>query len=314
MKTMKRKKPAIRSKILTFLLFSASLACTGLCLAHLIPYAEEEMRAASLHAELIALHEGGAGIDEVSAAKEPDTFVVEPDSYAALEGEGQPVAVENDGNAGVGDSMETPEAAEIEDAAGVQQASEVHSGLAALHQKNRDCIAWITIEDTAIDYPVMYRPQSKDYYIYRDFYGERSSSGSLYISEICDPDTCDNLIIYGHHMSSGTMFAALDKYKKQSFYEAHPTIRLERLSGVETYEIVFAFTTPVYTGNDFKYYAFARAANEAEFNAYIANCQARALYDTGKTASYGDKLLTLSTCEYSQKNGRMVVVARRMDA
>ena len=312
---MKRKKPAIRSKILTFLLFTASLACTGLCLAHLIPYAEEEMRAASLHAELIALHEGGAGIDEVSDAREPDASVVEPDCYAALEGEGQPVAVENDGNAGVVDNMETPEAAEIEDAADVQQASESRSGLTALHQKNRDCIAWITIEDTAIDYPVMYRPQSKDYYIYRDFYGERSSSGSLYISEICDPDTCDNLIIYGHHMSSGTMFAALDKYKKQSFYEAHPTIRLERLSGVETYEIVFAFTTPVYTaGNDFKYYAFARAANEAEFNAYIANCQARALYDTGKTASYGDKLLTLSTCEYSQKNGRMVVVARRMDA
>ena len=285
---MKRKKPAIRSKILTFLLFAASLACTGLCLAHLIPYAEEEMRAASLHAELVALHEGGAGIDGNWATREPD--------------------------ASVGDNLETPEAAEIEDAAGVQQASEVHSGLAALHQKNRDCIAWITIEDTAIDYPVMYRPQSKDYYIYRDFYGERSSSGSLYISEICDPDTCDNLIIYGHHMSSGTMFAALDKYKKQSFYEAHPTIRLEWLSGVETYEIVFAFTTPVYTGNDFKYYAFARAANEAEFNAYIANCQARALYDTGKTASYGDKLLTLSTCEYSQKNGRMVVVARRMDA
>lgn len=311
---MKRKKPAIRSKILTFLLFAVSMACTGLCLAHLIPYAEEEMRAASLHAELVALHEGGTGIDGNWATREPDASVVEPDCYAALEGEGRPAAVENAGNAGVGDNLETPEAAEIEDAAGVQQASEVHSGLAALHQKNRDCIAWITIEGTAIDYPVMYRPQSKDYYIYRDFYGERSSSGSLYISEICDPDTCDNLIIYGHHMSSGTMFAALDKYKKQSFYEAHPTIRLERLSGVETYEIVFAFTTTVYTGNDFKYYAFARAANEAEFNAYIANCQARALYDTGKTASYGDKLLTLSTCEYSQKNGRMVVVARRMDA
>ena len=191
---------------------------------------------------------------------------------------------------------------------------EAPSPYAALKEQNEDFYGWLSIEGTEIDYPVMYRPQSKDYYIYRDFYGERSSSGSLYISEICDPDTCDNLIIYGHHMSSGTMFAALDKYKKQSFYEAHPTIRLERLSGVETYEIVFAFTTPVYTGNDFKYYAFARAANEAEFNAYIANCQARALYDTGKTASYGDKLLTLSTCEYSQKNGRMVVVARRMDA
>ena len=72
MKTMKRKKPAIRSKILTFLLFAASLACTGLCLAHLIPYAEEEMRAASLHAELVALHEGGAGIDGNWATREPD--------------------------------------------------------------------------------------------------------------------------------------------------------------------------------------------------------------------------------------------------
>lgn len=314
---MKRKKTAFRSRILTFLLLAGSLACAGLCLAHMIPYFEEEMRTASLHAELVALHEGGVETGGDWEAQEPDVPAASPS--APFAGEGQTAAAENDGNAGPLDDVEMPETSEDageegEAAEAARQTAESRSGLAALHQKNADCIAWITIEGTAIDYPVMYRPQNKDYYIYRDFYGERSSAGSLYISEICDPDTCDNLIIYGHHMSSGTMFAALDKYKKKSFYEAHPLIRLERLSGVETYEIIFAFTTPVYTGNDFEYYAFARAASEAEFNAYIAGCQARALYNTGKTASYGDRLLTLSTCEYSQKNGRMVVVARRIDA
>ena len=101
--------------------------------------------------------------------------------------------------------------------------------------------------------------------------------------------------------------------KKRSFYEDHRYIRFETLDGAYTYEVVFALTTPVYTGNDFEYYNFATARNEAEFDAYIAQCARRALYDTGLSASYGDKLLTLSTCEYSQKNGRMLVVAKRID-
>lgn len=77
--------------------------------------------------------------------------------------------------------------------------------------------------------------------------------------------------------------------------------------------LVVSLTTPVYTGNDFEYYNFAAARSQTEFDAYIAQCAKRALYDTGLSASYGDKLLTLSTCEYSQKNGRMLVVAKRMD-
>ena len=111
----------------------------------------------------------------------------------------------------------------------------------------------------------------------------------------------------------GKMFAALNQYKKQSFYEEHKRIVYETLHGQETYEVMFAFTTPVYTGHDFEYYAFSKAHNVEEYDAYISACRERALYDTGVTARYGDKLLTLSTCEYSQKNGRMVVVARKID-
>ena len=93
----------------------------------------------------------------------------------------------------------------------------VDEGLLALHGENPDCIAWLSVEGTVIDYPVMYRPQDKNYYLKRDFYGEWSANGSLFVAEHCDPDACDNLIIYGHHMNSGKMLAALEDYKSETF-------------------------------------------------------------------------------------------------
>lgn len=187
----------------------------------------------------------------------------------------------------------------------------VDEGLLALHRENADCIYWIHIPDTAVDYPVMYRPQEKDYYLHRNFYGEYQTSGTLYLDEDCDPERGDNLIIYGHHMKSGSMFAALDSYKSRDFYEEHPLVTLQTLHGEETYRIMAAFSTPVYTGNDFTYYGFTATDNQAEYETYVEECLSRSFYDTGVTAAYGQRLLTLSTCEYSQKNGRMVVVAVR---
>ena len=64
---------------------------------------------------------------------------------------------------------------------------------------------------------------------------------------------------------------------------------------------------------DLKYYHFVRAEQEEDFNEYIAKCKELALYDTGVTAEYGDQLITLSTCEYSRTNGRMVVVAKLLE-
>ena len=70
------------------------------------------------------------------------------------------------------------------------------------------------------------------------------------------------------------------------------------------------FKTVAYSQDGFKYYHFVNAEDEAAFDAFLAECKELSLYDTGVTAEYGDKLLTLSTCEYSQTNGRMVVVAK----
>ena len=189
---------------------------------------------------------------------------------------------------------------------------EVDAGLLALHEENQDCIYWLSIPDTVIDYPVMYHPQEKDYYLRRDFYGDYSGSGTLYMDEDCDPEWGDNLIIYGHHMNNGTMFAALENYKSEDFYKEHPQITLQTLHGEETYRVMAAFTTPVYTGNDFAYYNFTVTGDPTVYEAFVKECLSRSLYETGETAVYGRRLLTLSTCEYSQKNGRMVVVAVRV--
>ena len=115
-------------------------------------------------------------------------------------------------------------------------------------------------------------------------------------------------------MNDNLMFAGLMKYADKSFWEKHKTIQFDTLTEKGKYEVVAAFKTEVYTDspNSFRYYDFVNADTEDDFNAYIAKCKELALYDTRITAENGDKLITLSTCEYSRNNGRMVVVAKKV--
>ena len=76
------------------------------------------------------------------------------------------------------------------------------------------------------------------------------------------------------------------------------------------YEIIAVFKTIAYTG--FRYYEFYNAKDEREFCTFLNKCKELSFYDTEKIAEYGDKLITLSTCEYSNPNGRLVVVARKI--
>ena len=184
----------------------------------------------------------------------------------------------------------------------------IDEGLLALHEENPDCIYWIRIPDTQIDYPVLYHPQEKDYYLKKDFYGEYAYAGSIYLSEYCDPEESDNLILYGHHMNNGSMFADLELYKDQDFGRNHDRIELQTMHGAEYYRVIAAFAVPVYTGTDFLFYGFTKAESKKEYDNFITECKGRSLYEMTKTAVYKQRLLTLSTCEYSQKNGRMVVV------
>lgn len=181
---------------------------------------------------------------------------------------------------------------------------------AAVHEQNSDFVGWVNIDGTNINYPVMQTIDNPNFYLKRGFEKQYSNYGVPYVQENCALGISDNVVIYGHHMNNGSMFADLCKYEREDFYQEHPTIHFDTLSSLDEYEIVAVFKTVAYSEDGFKYYHFVDAEDETAFDAFISQCKALALYDTGVSAKYGDKLLTLSTCEYSRTNGRMVVVAK----
>lgn len=181
-----------------------------------------------------------------------------------------------------------------------------------LFNQNNDMAGWISIDGTNINYPVMFTPDNPDFYLKRSFEKEYSAYGVPYIAEHCSPfEPSDNVIIYGHHMKNGTMFTGLMEYESKKFYDSHKIIHFDTLTRTADYEIIAVFRTTVYDDAGFKYYLFANAESEEEFLEYVENCKELSLYDTGVGAEYGDKLITLSTCEYSRTNGRLVVVAKK---
>ena len=191
-----------------------------------------------------------------------------------------------------------------------QNVEEDNINIANLYQINSDIIGWVKIEGTNIDYPVMQTKNSPNYYLRRNFYKEYSVMGTPYLAEQCDIQNSENLIIYGHHISNNKMFGELENYKQEDYYKEHQIIKFYSREEKAEYEIIAVFKTVAYTG--FKYYNYCNLKSESEFIAFINKCYDLAFYDTGKKAEYGDKLICLSTCEYSQTNGRLVVLARKI--
>ena len=182
-----------------------------------------------------------------------------------------------------------------------------------LYKKNRDLVAWIQIPGTDINYPVMHAPDRKDFYLTRNFDKEESKHGCLYIQENCDVNTpTDNVIIYGHRMKDRTMFAQLDKFEKKEFWEANQYIYFDTLTEVHTYQIMAVIVTTATKENSFPYHNFVDLSKESTFNEFITACKGWSLFDTGVEATYGDKFITLSTCDYTNPNGRLAIIAKRI--
>ncbi len=187
--------------------------------------------------------------------------------------------------------------------------------LEELKKQNNDIIGWIKIENTLINYPVL-QCEDNNFYMTHNYKKEYSAEGSIFLDKDYNWELpSSNLLLYGHNNKNKTMFAELLNYKEESYYKEHPTIRFTTLAEDKTYEIIAVFKSRVYYKSEkdvFRYYYFINAENEEEYNNYINESKKASLYDTGKTATYGDQLLTLSTCEYSQEDGRFVVVAKKV--
>lgn len=173
-----------------------------------------------------------------------------------------------------------------------------------LREMNGDCMGWICIPGTKLDYPVMHTPTDPEMYLRRDFYGEYSHSGTPFMDSRCAYNS-DNVLIYGHNMKNNTMFSLVDNYAEQSYRDAHPTIEFETAEGCKLYTV---FAAAVVEADD-AWYQFVDAETQAEFDENIAYIKSISIYDTEITPQYGKQIVTLSTCDYTQENARFIITA-----
>ncbi|MCR4754624.1 MAG: class B sortase [Lachnospiraceae bacterium] len=183
-----------------------------------------------------------------------------------------------------------------------------------LYQKNRRLVGWLSIPGCDIDYPVM-QTSNNEYYLDHNYNQDYDKNGSLFMDKDCTPAfPNDNMIIYGHHMKSGKMFGNLNRYAKQDFWEKNPNFNFDTIYETGTYAVMYVFRSRIYAQDEivFKYYQFIDASSADEFDSNMDAMADMSLYDTGVTAVYGDRLITLSTCDSSEDAGRFVVVAKKI--
>ncbi len=175
--------------------------------------------------------------------------------------------------------------------------------LAALAAENPDCVGWLTIPDTGIDYPVMHTPDDSEHYLRRDFYGESASGGTPFLDgRNAAQAEGQNLILYGHNMMDGSMFKPLISYLEPNFRETHKDIFLEIDGRQYHYEVLAVVETSVkstlYTFTD-----LSDPAEESDFRAAIL--KETDLEGVHQASGY----LTLSTCNNGGGNSRVLVIA-----
>ena len=181
----------------------------------------------------------------------------------------------------------------------------------SLAGQNQDFVGWIHIDGTAIDYPVMQTPKQPDYYLNHDFQKAYSPYGVPYADSRSDLST-GPILVYGHHTKNQGMFGALINYEQESYAKEHPTIQFDTLERFGFYQVAMVVKTTASEQDPkaFNYVDAAFAENEQAFQSFLASCKSHALYSTAESVAFGDELLLLSTCEYSQQDGRLLIVAK----
>ena len=158
-------------------------------------------------------------------------------------------------------------------------------------------------------------PENSDFYLDHDYKGEEDINGSIFLDARNDIQSQDdNLIVYGHNMKSGMMFGGLEQYLDAAYWKEHKTVTLQTLYDQAEYEIIAVCLSKVAPGgeNDFQSYDFINAGSEEAFQLYVKRLQGMNVMGGKLDISYGDKLLTLSTCSNYTQDGRLFLVAKKV--
>jgi len=174
-----------------------------------------------------------------------------------------------------------------------------------LIKDNADTVAWLTIGDTVINYPVV-QGQDNAYYLDHRFDGSYSRAGTVFVDYRNSPGFVDqNTIIYGHHMGNGTMFCTIKDYKKQAYYDQYPTMTLFTPDGDYQVEFFAGIIVPVRQRALPCFYM--QFEDDEAFMAYISDAKSRSTFVSDVQVQPGDRIVTLCTCTYEVYNARYVL-------
>ena len=177
--------------------------------------------------------------------------------------------------------------------------------LPALQTEYPDIKGWISIPGTCVDYPVLQSSaDDPEYYLRRTYKGEHRTAGSIFFQWDCSPES-RNLVVYGHNMSDGTMFAVLQKMADETFRKEHSQILLQTSDGLREYRIAAVLKTDI-TKLSFNRPEFA---DDADFLSFQKELFAQSLCKTETIPGADRRLLTLVTCSYEWESARTVVIA-----
>ncbi len=257
-----------------------------------------------------------AMVKEAARAAIENTFAGHETAAALEEGngaEGDPAFAETSHEADTG-SLPAVEAGEGTDPGMDARSRKILPQYQGLYRLNPDLAGWLSIEGTPIDYPVMYLSDDNDYYLKHNFDKTEDRNGLLVLDKRCDPGGFGNqILIHGHNMKSGFMFGTLSKYEDETYFEKHPLIRYDTLYDSREYDIISVFRTTVSAEDteNFRYYEYIRLDDRETFEEFVKSAKEASLYEIPGSASYGDQLIMLSTCDYWKDQGRLVVVGRK---
>lgn len=169
----------------------------------------------------------------------------------------------------------------------------------------KDIVGWIKSEGTIIDYPVM-QGKDNDYYLNHLYNGKYSKVGSIFMDFRNDPGLSDkNTLLYGHHMKSGKMFAELEKYKKQEYFDEHQVVYyFDADSNPYRIEV---FAAVVVSGMDGIPVGFA---NDGEYMDYVAGLRERSAINSNVEVNENDRIISMIACTYDFANARIMVIGK----
>lgn len=186
---------------------------------------------------------------------------------------------------------------------------------------NDEIVGWIEIDNTKVDYPVLWHKEDNrnyQYYLSHNYKGDYDSFGSVFLDYRCENGTdSKNTVIHGHHIQDGSMFGDLMKYGGTTgnldFYKESPTIEFDTPEAQGTYKIISVFKTNTLSSQgEFFNYMIGDFQNEKDFMNYVYNVRVRSLFNCPVDVNEDDELITLSTCSYEFTNFRTVIVARKV--